>query len=74
LKEDLQRRANTEHRTLSQEVTMILERAVYGAKPPAQLERRGTESRPRRRADDPSERRRRDDLPVSLEEAAVAGD
>ena len=55
LKESLRRRAAAEHRTLSQEITRILEEAVHGkGLPPGSLDRRTKESQPRRRASDPS--------------------
>ena len=66
LKESLRRRAAAEHRTLSQEITRILEEAVKGPRLlPGGIERRGPNSGPRRRDSDPPERRRRDDLPIS---------
>ena len=64
LKKALQQRAASEHRTLSQEITRILEEAVRGARlPPGFVERRGAGSGPRRRDSDPLPRRRKDDLP-----------
>lgn len=66
LKESLRRRAALEHRTLSQEITRILIEAVHGQGLPAgSVDRRGPDqaSIPRRRATDPPERRRADDLP-----------
>ena len=64
LKETLRRRAAAEHRTLSQEITRILTEAVHGKTlPPGAIDRRNTGSIPRRRATDPPDRRRRDDLP-----------
>jgi hypothetical protein len=64
LKKALQQRAAGEHRTLSQEITRILEEAVRGARlPPGFVERRGMNSAPRRRDSDPLPRRRKDDLP-----------
>ena len=65
LKETLQRRAASEHRTLSQEITRILSEAVHGKQlPPGMVDRRTTGSGPRRRASDPPERRRVNDLPA----------
>jgi plasmid stability protein len=59
LKESLRRRAAAEHRTLSQEITRILEEAVHGRGLPAgSIDRRNRETTPRRRAADPSPRRR----------------
>lgn len=65
LKESLRRRAALEHRTLSQEITRILIEAVHGKGLPAgSVDRRdGNASVPRRRATDPPERRRAEDLP-----------
>ena len=64
LKESLRRRAAAEHRTLSQEITRILEEAVHGrGLPPGSLDRRPKESQPRRRATDPMPRRRANDAP-----------
>ncbi len=65
LKETLRRRAVAEHRTLSQEITRILTEAVHGKTlPPGAIDRRAVgASTPRRRATDPLDRRRRDDLP-----------
>ena len=66
LKRALQQRAVSEHRTLSQEITRILEEAVKGPRlPPNIVERRAPGQRPRRRDSDPLPRRRRDDLPHS---------
>lgn len=66
LKESLRRRAAAEHRTLSQEITRILEEAVKGPRMlPGGIERRAPTSGPRRRDSDPPERRRRGDLPYS---------
>jgi hypothetical protein len=66
LKETLQRRAASEHRTLSQEITRILTEAVHGKQlPPGMIDRRTGGSAPRRRATDPPERRRNSDLPAS---------
>jgi plasmid stability protein len=62
LKESLRRRAAAEHRTLSQEITRILEEAVHGKGLPAgSIDRRAKESIPRRRSTDPAPRRRADD-------------
>jgi hypothetical protein len=59
LKESLRRRAAAEHRTLSQEITRILEEAVHGRGLPAgSIDRRAKESVPRRRATDSAPRRR----------------
>ncbi|HSS21061.1 MAG TPA: hypothetical protein VLL54_13385 [Pyrinomonadaceae bacterium] len=59
LKESLRRRAAAEHRTLSQEITRILEEAVHGKGLPAgSIDRRNRESTPRRRSTDPAPRRR----------------
>ncbi len=64
LKESLRRRAALEHRTLSQEITRILIEAVHGqGLPVGSVDRRNTNSMPRRRATDPLPRRRADDLP-----------
>lgn len=63
LKESLKRRAAAEHRTLSQEITRILEEAVHGRGLPAgSIDRRARESTPRRRATDPTPRRRTADV------------
>jgi plasmid stability protein len=59
LKESLRRRAAAEHRTLSQEITRILEEAVHGkGLPPGSIDRRARDSQPRRRSTDPNPRRR----------------
>ena len=59
LKESLRRRAAAEHRTLSQEITRILEEAVHGKGLPAgSIDRRAKDSQPRRRSTDPAPRRR----------------
>lgn len=64
LKESLRRRAAAEHRTLSQEITRILIEAVHGKSLPAgSIDRRGQAAVPRRRATDPAQRRRANDLP-----------
>jgi hypothetical protein len=69
LKRSLQQRAVSEHRTLSQEITRILEEAVKGPRlPPNFVERRTSGSGPRRRTTDPLPRRRRDDLPADASE------
>lgn len=63
LKESLRRRAAAEHRTLSQEITRILEEAVHGrGLPVGSIDRRTRESTPRRRATDPAPRRRTADV------------
>ncbi len=63
LKESLRRRAAAEHRTLSQEITRILEEAVHGRGLPAgSVDRRNKETSPRRRAADPAPRRRAIDV------------
>ena len=64
LKEALQQRAKSEHRTLSQEITRILEEAIKGKRlPPGTIDRRAEASGPRRRATDPLPRRREGDVP-----------
>jgi hypothetical protein len=69
LKESLRRRAAAEHRTLSQEITRILEEAVKGPRlPPGFVDRRAPNSPARRRQSDPLPRRRRDDLPYNQSE------
>lgn len=73
LKESLRRRAATQHRTLSQEITRILVEAVHGTGLPiGSIDRRTSNSPPRRRASDPTPRRRRDDLQVGQEPDYVA--
>jgi hypothetical protein len=68
LKEALQHRAKAEHRTLSQEITRILEEAIKGKRlPPGTIDRRAAPTVPRRRASDPLPRRREDDLPAGSE-------
>ncbi|HKQ51312.1 MAG TPA: Arc family DNA-binding protein [Pyrinomonadaceae bacterium] len=63
LKEALQQRARAEHRTLSQEITRILEEAIKGKRlPPGFIDRRAEGSGLRRRATDPLPRRREGDL------------
>lgn len=62
LKESLRRRAASEHRTLSQEITRILTEAIRGrGLPPGSIDRRTIESPPRRRTTDPAPRRRLND-------------
>lgn len=62
LKESLKRRAAGEHRTLSQEITMILLEAINGkALPAGSVDRREAKTTPRRRANDPQPRRRTED-------------
>ena len=69
LKESLQRRARADHRTLSQEITKILTEALYGVElPPGSPERHELGPALRRRDEDPWERRRINDLPVSSSE------
>ena len=64
LKESLRRRAAAEHRTLSQEITRILEEAEHGrGLPTGSIDRRARDSQPRRRATDPMPRRRSNDEP-----------
>ena len=64
LKESLKRRAASEHRTLSQEITRILVEAVHGKGLPAgSVDRRDNTTIPRCRSSDPLPRRRADDLP-----------
>ena len=64
LKEALQQRARAEHRTLSQEITRILEEAIKGRRlPPGFVDRRNEGSGPRRRVTDPIPRRRDGDVP-----------
>ena len=66
LKESLRRRAAAEHRTLSQEITRILEEAVHGrGLPPGSIDRRTKETQPRRRSSDPAPRRRANDIPYT---------
>lgn len=63
LKESLRRRAATEHRTLSQEITRILVEAVHGKGLPAgSVDRRTSNNIPRRRTSDPFPRRRAEDV------------
>jgi len=69
LKESLRRRAASEHRTLSQEITRILIEAVHGRGLPAgSVDRRGNPTVPRRRSTDPPTRRRSEDLPYIPED------
>src|SRR5258706_8705496 len=64
LKESLRRRAASEHRTLSQEITRILTEAIHGRTlPPGSIDRRGYTSPPPRRDLDPFPPRRHDYLP-----------
>src|SRR5213078_3093367 len=66
LKESLRRRAASEHRTLSQEITRILTEAIHGRSlPPGSIDRRVNTSPPRRRDVDPLPRRRKDDSPFT---------
>ena len=75
LKEALQQRARAEHRTLSQEITRILEEAIKGKRlPPGFIDRRGEASGPRRRATDPLPRRRDGDVPAFSGENNNSGD
>lgn len=63
LKESLRRRAASEHRTLSQEITRILVEAVHGkGLPVGSVDRRTSITIPRRRTIDPFPRRRVEDL------------
>jgi hypothetical protein len=61
MKEALKRRAQLQHRTLSQELIRILAEAL-GQPIPGTPDRRAQESIPRRRATDPYPRRRTIDL------------
>lgn len=75
LKESLRRRAAAEHRTLSQEITRILEEAVHGRGLPAgSIDRRTKESQPRRRASDPMPRRRAGDEPYAAGSSRAGDD
>jgi len=75
LKESLRRRAAAEHRTLSQEITRILEEAVHGKGLPAgSIDRRAKESIPRRRSTDPAPRRRADDETYTAAGGSKAGE
>ena len=63
LKQSLERLARAEHRTVSQEIEVILTEAVHGHQlPPGSIDRRRLGSSPHRRRGDPSVRRRRNDL------------
>ena len=74
LKESLRRRAASEHRTLSQEITRILTEAVHGRiLPPGAIDRRNPNSTLRRRGTDPLPRRRVGDLPYAASES-ISGD
>jgi len=70
LKESLRRKAASEHRTLSQEITRILTEAIHGRTlPPGSIDRRATGTpTPRRRGTDPFPRRRAADLPYAPED------
>jgi hypothetical protein len=61
MKEALKRRAQLQHRTLSQELIRILAEAL-GHPMPGTPDRRSADSVPRRRANDPYPRRRTVDL------------
>ncbi|HVF50118.1 MAG TPA: hypothetical protein VNA19_08525 [Pyrinomonadaceae bacterium] len=77
LKKSLQQRAAAEHRTLSQEITRILEEAIKGRRlPPGVVDRRAPNSPSRRRNSDPPERRRVGDLPYvsNASEQSGSGD
>ncbi len=75
LKEALQQRARSEHRTLSQEITRILTEAIHGrGLPPGSIDRRRMESTPRRRSTDPMPRRRAHDVPYVSPEHASGDD
>jgi hypothetical protein len=75
LKESLRRRAAAEHRTLSQEITRILEEAIKGRRlPPGFVDRRAETSGPRRRVTDPAPRRRDGDVPHISSERAGGDD
>lgn len=75
LKEALQQRAKAEHRTLSQEITRILEEAIKGKRlPPGTIDRRIAPTVPRRRATDPLPRRREDDLPYTGSAGSNSGE
>ncbi|CAN5556852.1 hypothetical protein BH10ACI1_BH10ACI1_26460 [soil metagenome] len=63
LKDSLRRRAASDHRTLSQEITRILVEAVHGKGLPAgSVDRRQSSTIPRRRTTDAVPRRRAEDL------------
>ncbi|MFV0387247.1 MAG: hypothetical protein ACK5NT_00705 [Pyrinomonadaceae bacterium] len=71
LKESLKRRAATQHRTLSQEITRILVEAVHGkGLPSGSVDRRNNNTIPRRRLSDPLPRRRTEDLPFIAPEGS----
>jgi hypothetical protein len=75
LKEALQMRAKAEHRTLSQEITRILEEAIKGRRlPPGFIDRRNAGSGPRRRQTDPLPRRREGDVPYAGAEQGNGND
>jgi hypothetical protein len=75
LKEALQQRARAEHRTLSQEITRILEEAIKGKRlPPGFIDRRGENTGPRRRTTDPLPRRRDGDVPYIPSDRASGDD
>ncbi|HEX8175384.1 MAG TPA: hypothetical protein VF543_09710 [Pyrinomonadaceae bacterium] len=75
LKDALQQRAKAEHRTLSQEITRILEEAIKGKRlPPGTIDRRAGPATPRRRATDPLPRRREHDLPYTAGTESNSGD
>ncbi len=74
LKESLRRRAAAEHRTLSQEITRILTEAIHGkGLPPGSVDRRNLDV-PRRRASDPTPRRRAYDISYVASERAAGDD
>jgi plasmid stability protein len=63
IKKALQERAAREHRTLSQEITVILTEHLQSHRvPPGWIDRRATDSPQRRRQADPFPRRRNGDL------------
>jgi hypothetical protein len=69
LKESLRRRAASEHRTLSQEITRILVEAVHGkGLPTGSVDRRQDNVVPRRRSTDPFPRRRVEDLQFTADD------
>ncbi|MDX6614605.1 MAG: hypothetical protein QOD75_3791 [Blastocatellia bacterium] len=75
LKESLRRRAAAEHRTLSQEITRILTEAIHGRGLPAgSIDRRQTQSTPRRRSTDPQPRRRTNDVSYATAENKRSSD
>jgi len=75
LKEALQQRARSEHRTLSQEITRILEEAIKGKRlPPGFIDRRSESTGPRRRTTDPLPRRRDGDVPYIPSDSASGED